>query len=198
MKPLTITAKQRSKIQDYVRTHHLPKGLGTAEAACSIAAINLALTGELTDDIPECMSVVIGRWIVQIQDSMPDEMRNSDEWKSLLPDAAGTGRDDEPTRIAIIIDWMWSIVLPKIQPIADKYGFGSEWGNMLIEKTIVSAKEAERAFYAAAAYVAADASASASADAKNEFWNHVNPPALLNKLIYLSELKELIAREEGV
>jgi hypothetical protein len=72
----------------------LPSGLGTEESACSIAAINLALTGELTDDIPDCMSEVIGRWIIPTQDAMPAELRNSPRWKSLLPLAAGTGQGD--------------------------------------------------------------------------------------------------------
>lgn len=35
---------------------------GAKHEACSIAAINLALSGHLTDDIPECMLPVISRW----------------------------------------------------------------------------------------------------------------------------------------
>lgn len=79
----TITQKQADKIAAYLDTHELPKGLGSNESACSIAAINLALTGRLTDEIPACMSRVIGRWIIGIQDAAPHEMRNSPEWKRL-------------------------------------------------------------------------------------------------------------------
>ena len=49
------------RIADFLAEHQLSSGLGTAEEPCSIAAINLALTGRLTDDIPQCMSPVIGR-----------------------------------------------------------------------------------------------------------------------------------------
>src|SRR5690606_14402171 len=97
-------------------------GLGSRERACSIAAINLALSGDLTDDIPECMSPTIGRWIIQVQDTMPAEIRNSAEWRGLLPLAAGTGREHEEERRAVILDWMWGTVLPSLQGLADERG----------------------------------------------------------------------------
>ena len=55
----TITPEQAAAIADYVNNHELSEGVGTAESACSIAAINLALNGRLTDAIPDCMSRVI-------------------------------------------------------------------------------------------------------------------------------------------
>jgi hypothetical protein len=103
----TITKDQQQAIAAFLATHELPAGLGSQEAACSIAAINLALTGELTDRIPDCMSKVIGEWIIRVQDSMPSTMRNSDEWKRLLPLAAGTGREHESERLKLILAWMW-------------------------------------------------------------------------------------------
>ena len=42
----------------------IPVGLGNEEAACSIAAINIAISGQFTARIPECMSKVIGKWII--------------------------------------------------------------------------------------------------------------------------------------
>ena len=98
----TIDADQRQAITDFLEGRHIPSGLGTAEEACSIAAINLALTGELTDHIPDCMSLVIGKWIIVVQDAVPDELRNSAEWRRLLPLAAGTGRaraDEEARQV---------------------------------------------------------------------------------------------------
>ncbi len=156
----TITQSQQDAIAAYVTSHHLPSGLGTAEGACSIAAINLALTNTLTDVVPDCMSVVIGRWIIGVQDAMPDAMRNSPAWKSLLPFAAGTGRDREPQRLAIVLDWMWTRVLPTLQPLADKHGFGDTWTYMLTEKT----EDASHAADSAAAAYAADCAASHAAD----------------------------------
>lgn len=155
----TITAEQEQAIRAYVDSHELPQGLGTAEAACSIAAINLALSGHLTDSIPECMSKVIGNWIIRIQDSMPGAIRNSPEWKSLLPLAAGTGREHEQERLAIILDWMWGTVLPQIQSIADAHGFGAMWREMCEQRTYAASYAASSAAYAASSAASAAAAA---------------------------------------
>src|SRR5688500_7946885 len=135
---MTLTKADQKKIRDFLKNRHIPSGLGSKEEACSIAAINLALSGELTDDIPECMSDVIGKWIITVQDKMPDDMRNSKEWRRLLPLAAGTGREHEAERLEIVLDWMVD-ELKKVQPIADQYGFGSEWKTMTDERTRESA-----------------------------------------------------------
>jgi hypothetical protein len=191
----TITTEQQQAIADILATMTLPKGLGTAENACSIGAINLALTGELTDRIPPCMSVVIGRWIIGVQDSMPAQMRNSAEWKQLLPLAAGTGRQHEKERLAIILDWMWGTVLPTLQSIADEKGFGNEWRMMLQQRTAAAAAAANAAnAYAAAAAYAANAAAYAAyaanaadsatnAAAYAAAWQQFNPCGLLQRLI---------------
>ena len=200
----TITIKQQQAIAEKLATMTLPSGLGTEEAACSIAAINLALTGRLTDDIPDCMSEVIGKWIIRIQDSMPAHMRNSERWKSLLPAAAGTGRDKEKKRLQIILDWMWGTVLPTIQPLADERGFGTEWKRMTTERTESAARAAVRAAnaaadaawaaraaaYAAAAARAAEERAAARAaaeaarvTARADAWQAFDPCGLLERLI---------------
>jgi hypothetical protein len=172
----TFTQEHKAKLEEYLATHTLPSGLGTKESACSIAAINLAMTGTLTDYIPDCMSWVLGRATMDLQDAMPKEMRNSEKYKALLPDMAGTGREYEQERLAIIMDWMWSVVLPKLQPVADKHGFGSEWQTMCNLKTADAARAARAAAdaaradaadyadasYAAATYAAADAAARAA------------------------------------
>jgi hypothetical protein len=163
----TITPNQQDAIRAYLDTHTLPKGLGTAESACSIAAINLALSGELTDTIPDCMSEVIGKWIIGVQDEMPDEMRNSAEWKSLLPLAAGTGRERERERVGLILDWMWGTVLPTVQPVADAGGFGVAWQRMTTERTDAAARTAAYAANAAAYAYAANAAANAANAAAN-------------------------------
>jgi hypothetical protein len=165
----TFTQEHRAKLEEYLATHTLPSGLGAKESACSIAAINLALSGELTDEIPDCMSDVLGRAAIALQDAMPGEMRNSERYKALLPEMAGTGRKHEQERLAILLDWMWSVVLPKLQPFAEKQRL---W--RCVEK-YVSAKDCcvcsccccccsyadvtRAADYAAAANYAADAAA---------------------------------------
>ena len=137
--------------------YRIPMGIGTARAACSLAAINLALTGELTDDVPPCMSEVIGRWIVTTQDLMPADLRNSTEWKSLLPLAAGTGRDREQERLAVAMEWM-DRGLKMVQGLADQNGYGDEWRKMLEERTCAAAYDAY-----SAAYDASSAASSAKA-----------------------------------
>lgn len=204
------------KVRAFLATMpHIPAGLGTKEEACSIASVNLALTGKLTDDIPDCMSEAIGSWIIPIQDAMPDEMRNSVEWREALCLAAGTGSDPEKekARRDLILDWMWGAVLPQLQPLADNRGFGAEWRTMTTERTTAAANALARAAYssayhaaathvAAATDVAAAASAYSAAAATShaalaaaysaalseffgEYWDDVDPVGLLTKLVAL-------------
>jgi hypothetical protein len=154
----TFTPEHKAKLEQYLATHILPSGLGTKESACSIAAINLALSGKLTDDIPDCMSDVLGKATIRLQDAMPEEMRNSERYKALLLDMAGTGRKHEQERLAILMNWMWSVVLPKLQPIADKNWFGSKWQTMCNLKTAAIARAAAAR---AATYAADDCDAAA-------------------------------------
>jgi hypothetical protein len=159
----TITPEQQKAIADLLQTMTLPAGLGTEQDACSIAAINLALTGELTDHIPDCMSPVTGRWIISVQDKMPDDLRNSAEWKSLLPLAAGTGRNHEGERLQTILKWIWETALPLVLPVADSHGFGAEWRTMLRNRTTEAADAADAAAWAAARAAARAADAAGGA-----------------------------------
>ena len=153
------TQEADARLRDYLAAHEVAEGIGTEESACSVAAINLALTAELTDTIPMCMSKVIGQWMMIVQDEMPSEMRNSSGWKRLLPMAAGTGREREEERLALVMDWMWGTVLPDLQSVADQGGFGAEWRTMCVEKSPEAAKAAAEAARAAtnAARVATNA-----------------------------------------
>jgi hypothetical protein len=85
---------------------------------------------------------------------------------SALPEMAGTGREHEQERLAIIMDWMWSVVLPQLQQIADSKGFGDAWKNMCQLKTADAAKAANNAYAvadSAATYAASSADAAARA-----------------------------------
>jgi hypothetical protein len=156
------------------------------------------------------MSEGIGKWIIRVQDAMPHKMRNSKAWKGLLPLAAGTGRDHERERLALIMDWMFDIVLPYVQPIADAGGYGKEWRAMCKKRTPAAARAAwaaagaaagaaeaaravDRAALAAAwaagaaraaalAAEAALASTLASGDPEKA-WKHFDPCGLLQKLV---------------
>jgi hypothetical protein len=157
----TITVEQQASIAKTLEGMHLPSGLGNEHSACSLAAINLALSGRLTDEIPDCMSEVIGRWIIVVQDAMPGELRNSARWKSLLPLAAGTGRGQEQARLDIILDWMWGTVLPSLQTLADQQGFGAQWQKMTTGRTAKSARAVAVDAAAAEEWAAANAAEAA-------------------------------------
>jgi hypothetical protein len=140
---------------------------------------------------------------------MPDEMRNSAAWKGQLPYLAGTGQDHESGRAAIILDHMWTVTLPLLQPLADANGFGEPWRTMCRERTAEAAEAARAAAWAAkAAWVAkaartaaraaawaaaeaaeaaaraAEAAARAAAWAAAEAaWQTIDPCGLLKRLI---------------
>jgi hypothetical protein len=173
---MIFTGEMKAKLERHLDAHELPVGLGTEDSACSIAAINLAISGKLTDEIPECMSLVIGKWIITMQDKMPDDLRNSKEWKALLPLAAGTGREIEEERLAVCMDMMWES-LEEIQSLADKQGFGCEWSAMLKEKTKAAA------YAAYAAYAAAKAVARAAAYDTGNFVQIARPVETLAAMI---------------
>jgi hypothetical protein len=133
-------------------------------------------------------------------------LRNSARWKSLLPLAAGTGRELEQERLKIILDWMWGTVLPSVQLLADQQGFGAQWQKMTAERTAESATEAAvrvvgvaAVMAGAAAWAAEAARATASAAsaaawaareaqwaaaaAGAEAWANFDPCGLLERLV---------------
>ena len=183
------TQEADARLQDYLASHELVAGIGTEESACSVAAINLALTEKVTDTIPMCMSNVIGQWMIVVQDAMPSEMRNSSGWKCLLPMAAGTGHEREEERLALIMDWMWGTVLPDLQSVADRGGFGAEWRTMCVEKSPKAAGAAawaalDAARAAGAAARDARAAGAAAWDAtRDAAWERYDPVGLLARLV---------------
>lgn len=122
----TITVEQQQAIRNYFKGRPIPGRIGTPEAACSVAGINLALTGTFTDLPPACMSLALARWMSTVNDEMPGNVRNGEGWRDLLPAAAGTGRQQERERVSLILTWAWN-VLATGQPIANRLGFGQSW-----------------------------------------------------------------------
>ena len=135
---MALTAEQSKDLKNLLSRVELGEGLGSPSMPCSIAAINIALSRELTDEIPDCMSLVIGKWIIAVQDLMPYGARNCRQWKELLPLAAGTGRDreKEEARFNLLADWMWERVLPRVS--TDKWPAEAveAWGKMLKERYV--------------------------------------------------------------
>lgn len=146
-------AKWQALFAERLKTQHIPTGIGEEGEECTVAAANMAISGKLTDECHPCMSPVITRWIIRIQDRMPDEMRNSDEWKNAAIGLIGSGRDHELERKEIILTWTWEKVLPYLQPIADRIGFGDQWRDLLSNQdcaTVVKTQHLARVVYSRA------------------------------------------------
>ena len=147
----TLTPEQIAKLHEMlsIETHpHLARGLGTVKEPCTLAAINLALSGRPTDGIPECMSLWIGRFLISVQDSCPADLgRDHPRWRSAAVDCAGSGRDParEAVRARLLMEWVWSKVLPVRQAQADASGYGAEWAAMCAAVGDVVAARAARA-----------------------------------------------------
>jgi hypothetical protein len=76
---------------------------------------------------PETTSLVIGHWIGYFEIDLPSSIAQSKRWQDLMPFAAGTGRELETERLAMIFDWVWDVVMPIFQPVANRVGFGPQW-----------------------------------------------------------------------
>lgn len=120
----------------------LGHGLGTENRPCTIAAINLARSGVLTDEDPdECMSGVVRRWVIGVQDSMPETMLEPDDehgirWRRVAPLIAGSRTSDpsDDERLAMLMDWMWDRLGWRWQEWVPEAAHDA-WERMLSERT---------------------------------------------------------------
>lgn len=93
---------------------------------CSMVAVNLALTGTLTDTCPDCVSPDLHRFVISIQDRMPEYLMNADDrhgrqWREALPLVAGTAGDGlAQWRGERLREWMWGL-------LSSRFGTPPEW-----------------------------------------------------------------------
>ena len=200
-----MTTIDHDAIARHLSTLTLVHGKGAGDHVCSVVAVNLAVNGTLTDDDPsDCMSPVVRRWIITVQDAMPEGMmaagdEHGDRWLATLPFLAGS-RDParEQERLDMILAWMW-------ERLADRWrgwvpvGAHKAWAVMLTERTAKAARAdvaSANATYAAraatatatatAAYagaIAANAAAYATANANANAWRRTDPAGLLARLL---------------
>lgn len=147
---------------------------------CSMQVLNWAAgsPGPLSDLPIPGQSEVIRNVIIRIQDDMPDGVRNSREWREVLPSTLGTGTTsaDETARLGVLMEWMWErLADPMVLATVDLTpGLRSSWNRMLTERTSDAARAASTATapgalapqmrVAAAARTAAAAAAEGAAD----------------------------------
>ena len=122
----------RASLKTFLGSHDLStEGAGTKESPSPMQAINLAMSGRLSDNTPPTMSRVIGCWFMCEGDGLPHAIVNSRQWKDALLDAPGTGLMLEQERLSLVLDWLWGTVLPHLQAIADELGLGAAWESFL-------------------------------------------------------------------
>ncbi len=155
-----------------------------------MAQVNFALTGTL-DDVPHpCVSEVVRRWVIRIQDALPDDVRNSEGWRHAAVGIAGSAGSeaDEAARVALLLAWMWERLGDEavVVPVSAQ----KAWRRMLVEKTSSAARDAYNAYaaatYAAATYAAAYAAAAAAAAyaaSDAAYWQRADAPGMLTRLI---------------
>jgi hypothetical protein len=109
---MTVTEAQRENLRTAFTDPALRLGAGVGSAygaRCTIAEINLILTGKLHDGPHPCISEVVRRWTIRIQDAIPATIRNSPEWRTAAIGIAGSAStaEAEETRRAMLLAWMW-------------------------------------------------------------------------------------------
>lgn len=161
---------ERAKVTELLAQVTLRHGLGTAAEPCSVAAIHIALTGRVTDGPHPCMSNVVRRWVIRVQDAMPVELLNrgtehGDRWQETLPLLVGSaaGKDVEAARLETIVHWMWDRLGGDTVPGWVPGEARQAWATMLAERTEVAATDATDATDAAIAADATDAAIAARA-----------------------------------
>lgn len=102
----------KQKLKDYLDTHRLCRGMGSEQSCCSIAAINFVRENILTDRLPSDLPHVISVWIMGVQDSMPDELRNSKEWKDTLVEFLDCKSSSKA--VEILTQWLFDKIIPEI------------------------------------------------------------------------------------
>ena len=154
----TWTSEADERLRVYLARpgYIIPRGTGTREAASSMAAIYMALTGQLANRSPQCMSYVIGRWIELVQDEIPQKVRNEATWRTLLPLAARTGRERESERLDVVVKWIWERVLPTLEPVAHKYDIGTSWRSAVAGRSVRSATAGAKAVEDTLAFLGED------------------------------------------
>ena len=92
-------------------------------------------------------SIVVADWVIKLNGGMPDVVSDSSEWKAALTTGLSTTSALEAEYLDMIMDDLWTVVLPSLQPIADRRGFGDEWKVMCTEKTRTAANAVEQVIW---------------------------------------------------
>lgn len=89
------------------------------------------------------MSAVLQTFAAPLKRGMPRELSETAEYITVARLIAEADDEQENDRLQIMLDWMWSEVLPPLQDIADERGFGDAWRAMTTQRTPEAARQAE-------------------------------------------------------
>ena len=200
---ITELTQDQQKVKALLATHpHLSVGVGNEEEMCTIAAINMALTGRVSDDTHPCISPVIRGWVIVTQDAMPDAIRDSEAWRECVPLIAGSAAsaEIERARVERIMAWMWDALgddafLPDYARQAWDYMLSERTtraahaayvasGNSAAKYGALATRAAAKAAHAAAeAARATRAAAKAAKAAPATYWQRRDPAGMLAELV---------------
>jgi hypothetical protein len=173
MSKAIVTPAQHEAIEDvFLRSdRQLSAGLGSVNGErCTIAEINLILTGRLTDSEHKCMSNVIRHWVIDIQDLMPADVRNSDAWRKAAVGIAGSAAsaEVEEKRNAMILDWMWDALADETVRARVPLSLRPAWEHMIATRTPATAYDVVNTATRVARGFTAPRAVTYAADAANE------------------------------
>ena len=128
------------------RTHSLLNRFEPLAAEDRVLMVRyLTNLGTVGDAVPRPMSAVIGRFVLETRWSIPDNLRHTTKWRKCLHAAVVSGRNHEPQRLSMLLDWLWTAALPLCQPVAGRWGCGRHWREMVSRRTVETCREAARA-----------------------------------------------------
>lgn len=82
------------------------------------------------------MSPVMWAFAREAQRLMPEELAASPAWARAVSGVIGSlSPDDEQKRTNLVVEWLWVTVMPRVQPHADRHGFGPSWSLMTEQRT---------------------------------------------------------------
>jgi hypothetical protein len=144
---MEIIDQQKEQISNILKETDITPSHISPFRCNTLWAINMGMTNEDSDEIPGCMSTIIGIFIKMMEKYAEKSLLNSAEYKDLIVISAFTGKDpiQEKKRLEILFEYIWKTVFPYVQPIAEKHGFGDYWKGLNDGKDMVKNQEARNA-----------------------------------------------------
>lgn len=82
-------------------------------------------------------SKIASRWVRFVESELPKKIRNTAKWRAALRKLEICGNEPaaERRRKELLLDWLWTKVMPTLQPRATACGIAREWRKMCKQRT---------------------------------------------------------------